>query len=1101
MSRQRRTALSFAVVLVAFWVYRWTVAPWIDPSFVRTAPDEAAVGSSSAQENEPLAGYQQFFPEGAWEREDPIVVENGSVKLLMKDYENLFDGRIRLAKCTMLFFPQGDSTPEGQPRRVVILQAPEGAILQFDSELNLRRGKVGRLIGGHLGGPVTIHGTPSKPGADDALLITTRDLHLDQQKAWTNHVVDFRYGPHYGRGREMIIDLLPASGSSGRRRGPNIAGMERLRLVRDVSMHLQPVDGFLPGDESTATAVPLPDAATGRMAYTQPPIDIRCQGPFRFEMIPQMAAFENDVKVYRVLPEGVSDQMQCDRLDVYFARRANNPANGSVGSATSGPPSLANSATSGGVGGLEPIRMEATGYPLTVRAPSNQLFVEAHHLEYDIRRRRIVVGTPPSHGEATVLHKQDEFHGHHLAVERPLENAFPVANANGAGRLRVVNPDDPDNTLEARWTKELKTESADRRQTISLVGGAWTKFNAFGDLEGEEIQLKLLDPKVFVPRGAESARAQTADGGKLPQALPEQLVASGNVVFNSPELTGSTERLEVWFDPAGMLQPTPPKHQTGRSVAAMGTLPPGRGTTNSPLVGQPPAATLFSARAAPSRSGVYQPAIQGLSTPSGRKSNDPAEPPADSKYDLHGSLIRVQLRSKGRLTQLENADVEGQVRFNETHSPAASQSPLALAGNRLEIRHATEPTKTAMVVAGRPAEVAARGLQMMAHGYGSPAGPRDGLIQLDRGKNRLWIDGPGRMVLPPSAMTPRPNALSTRRPDDTSFGLANLPSPAAIDFQGNMDFDGSVVTFQKNIVVHSEARRERPERPQAPLTEQRKLKTETVKVTLRRRVDFTSTRPNDRAEVEEVYCLGAVEMENRTSDERGLIGLETVHTRDLSLQQSTGDIKATGPGRLESRRLGSANPLGSVLGAPAGNRERNATGQPSDRLTYTRVDFEHGMRGNIHHRELKLHRHIRGVYGPVARWGDTLELNRPPVELGDQGLNFKSDELIVSQDPNARANTEAFELQAIGNAEFEGQAFVAQGDRLKYSGTKGQLILEGDGRTPARLYYQQVAGGPQTKTFADRLTYWPKTRQTQIDKAHVISAGDRGFAGADPPRR
>ena len=98
------------------------------------------------------------------------MLESQGVELLMKDYENLPGGQIRLPQCTMLFTEnrEGGDLTDG---RIIVLCVDEGAILQFDSELNLRCGKVGKPIGGRLNGQVTIDGTPSKSGADDALFV------------------------------------------------------------------------------------------------------------------------------------------------------------------------------------------------------------------------------------------------------------------------------------------------------------------------------------------------------------------------------------------------------------------------------------------------------------------------------------------------------------------------------------------------------------------------------------------------------------------------------------------------------------------------------------------------------------------------------------------------------------------------------------------------------------------------------------------------------------------------------------------------------------------------------------------------------------------
>ena len=73
----------------------------------------------------------------------------------------------------MLFFPKGSADTTAQ---AIVLQAPQGALLQFDKDFDLRKAKIGKLLGGKLDGPVSIYSSPNRPDGSDALYITTRDV-------------------------------------------------------------------------------------------------------------------------------------------------------------------------------------------------------------------------------------------------------------------------------------------------------------------------------------------------------------------------------------------------------------------------------------------------------------------------------------------------------------------------------------------------------------------------------------------------------------------------------------------------------------------------------------------------------------------------------------------------------------------------------------------------------------------------------------------------------------------------------------------------------------------------------------------------------------
>jgi len=69
---------------------------------------------------------------------------------------------------------------------------------------------------------------------------------------------------------------------------------------------------------------------------------------------------------------------------------------------------------------------------------------------------------------------------------------------------------------------------------------------------------------------------------------------------------------------------------------------------------------------------------------------------------------------------------------------------------------------------------------------------------------------------------------------------------------------------------------------------------------------------------------------------------------------------------------------------------------------------------------------------------------------------------------------------------IEGMLFTARGARMSFNQKKDLMILEGYGRNPATLYYQEVVGGEEQKLHAKRIKYWPKTKATSIGGAQSM---------------
>ena len=235
MVRFTRVGGSFAIVLVAYWAYALVAVPLIDPPAHRRRSDalteeelEQWAQESKERWRRELAG---LFSPGSWELADPVVLEIDQVKLLLKGYTKLDDGKkVEIRPCTMIFVPDAPAADaEQRRRRAIVLEAPQGAVLQFDQPFDMRRAKIGRLLGGRLNGQITIRSGGKSPGPEDDLKVVTRDLTMSEELIETEHEVDFRLGSSYGRGRRMRIKLLPGpKDEATKKHGPNVKGIEFL---------------------------------------------------------------------------------------------------------------------------------------------------------------------------------------------------------------------------------------------------------------------------------------------------------------------------------------------------------------------------------------------------------------------------------------------------------------------------------------------------------------------------------------------------------------------------------------------------------------------------------------------------------------------------------------------------------------------------------------------------------------------------------------------------------------------------------------------------------------------------------------------------------
>ncbi len=169
-----------------------------------------------------------------------------------------------------------------------------------------------------------------------------------------------------------------------------------------------------------------------------------------------------------------------------------------------------------------------------------------------------------------------------------------------------------------------------------------------------------------------------------------------------------------------------------------------------------------------------------------------------------------------------------------------------------------------------------------------------------------------------------------------------------------------------------------------------------------------------------------------------------------------------------------------------------------DSLTYLHVTFERGISGDVNRHEVTFADQVKTVYGPVLRWQDKLDPEKP----GPQGIIMSCDQLTVREMPSTLRNDRGtMEMEALGNTLVEGQAFTARAPRLTYAEAKDLLVFEGNGQTDAELFRQLAPGLPATKASARKIMYWQGSNRAEVDDARHLDLGMPGGGPSKPPSK
>jgi len=652
MQRLTRIAGSFAIIMIVYWTYVLLAVPCIEPSVDPNhaqAITNAQHTAGKALVEQQLKQLQGLFRPGAWELKNPIILESESnhAKLLLKDYHNLRDGRVDISCCTIVF----GSADEARRRESIILEVPHGAVLKFDQPLDLNRPtKLGHLVDGQLRGPVTMRSAGKEPGPEDDLLVTTPgDIQLTEQTISTPSTVDFRWGPHVGRGQDMFIKLLAGPQKAGAEvSGPNISGIESFELRHVEKLHLEL-------GEKTA-------AASGTPASV--PVEISCRGPLHFDAVGHVVTFRDRVEVMKANPFGPSDQLLCELLSLFLMER---PKEKSAPAAKTDPKVPASF-------DLAVERVEARGTPAVLTAPSRKVVARGERLEYNVPAKSLALDG----GQAVFLQQgPNEIHARSLNYQSAEPGHLGRVEAQGPGFLHGQSLEQPDQQLEASWKGKLLVFPYERNQVIALSDGAELKFPGVGQLQAQEIFFWLTE----MPPTAKNPS---------PPPRPDRMCARHNVHINSAQLTGKVDDLQVWFD-----------------------VEEGFGSGGLAAGGLPNAARADHAASGRPNEGLpaTQPIVLAAQPPVGATVPAPQQPLAAQRFEVDGRLLLARVLLGQQKTTVSKLTIEDDVQFFETQVSQPGERPVVIRGDKLEGTGMTGPNAV-VTVTGRPARFEGRGVGM-----------------------------------------------------------------------------------------------------------------------------------------------------------------------------------------------------------------------------------------------------------------------------------------------------------------------------------------------------------------------------------------------------
>lgn len=442
--------------------------------------------------------------------------------------------------------------------------------------------------------------------------------------------------------------------------------------------------------------------------------------------------------------------------------------------------------------------------------------------------------------------------------------------------------------------------------------------------------------------------------------------------------------------------------------------------------------------------------------------------PNDKSYNIEGVTLNLDVAMSGKTAAVRGISVDGAVVFKEATATQPGVQPMQILAEHLQVTEAdTSNARISIRGAGGENGLPQQIAELTAHG----AKLRVPAIALQRGTSEASVNTPGEVQL-----------LVDR---DMAGNPLAQPQPLTITWQDSMQLRGRELTFLGDVRVQHESGW---------------LRTRRLVVLTVQPVNFEGGGPNPQ--VEQLQCWDGVLAEFDQRDVTGVTSRQRIELQSMQVNQSTGEIRGDGPGKIDSVHL--AEGAGDFLAAPGGGATAPAAPRLMNQaveLRHLHIDFVRGVGGNLHEKRVNVIGNVEAVYGPVASWEDRLVMS-PGGDPGPDTIWITCDDLGVTESPTARldgANVRQVELKARGNVRVEGQdkkvegqenrgkMFNATGGEATFDQSKGLFILEGTASIPATIIQQDRLGAPMSPQSAQRMTYNQKTGIIEVQGLHHAS--------------
>ncbi len=507
----KRYLTALLTTTAVYFCYLLLVTPFIDGR-VTQVEEANQIPAGPPLPVDDKTEVRKYLAAGSWELEPCKSLDTAEGKILFQDYaRNETDGTWDVYPFTMILKPRTPSPGEA-PGPPIILRTEKRAKLRFSHGLQLGSSSgdtPNKLEQAQLIGRVEVYqpGTTSR----EPLHITTRNVQVTERKIYTLAEVDFQFGNHRGKGRNLSIELAHESINSNLKADfSSINGIRRLQLAYLDFLRLErkPITKRI-------------DDQRKLLAPKKSVMEITCDGSFQFDFYRNQAAFRDNVQVKQIDQNG--DNLVCEKLDLYFTDLSEDP--------------VAPRETEMLDSEFQLREIVAAGSPAILTAPSQKAKIQGEYLRYNLEQNTVEARSAKQQVE--IIQGPNRFISQHLNYEIPSDNSLGKLNAFGIGML-IRKGETGEDELRANWKNHLTIRRIDdRKKVITLDGESSIQLNPETAIQSDNLRFVIWE----IPKASQDEEARGW------HYQPSHLMANGQVQVRSTDMRGATNRLTAnWPD-------------------------------------------------------------------------------------------------------------------------------------------------------------------------------------------------------------------------------------------------------------------------------------------------------------------------------------------------------------------------------------------------------------------------------------------------------------------------------------------------------------------------------------------------------------------------